>query len=190
MPHHASPPAATVGAASSHPLALLLRVTPNALHGIALARGFNLAVDRQALAARAADLEGRHIGIQIEDTGNHWCFRICRDRLYYVRSEIEDCDVRIRGSLEDFLRLALRLEDPDTLFFHRRLIIEGATETGLAVKNLLDSLDFDLEARLAELPGPAPAKRLAGKAVRSPAAQRVHRLVVRAIAPRDRSESI
>lgn len=183
MPHDASQPATTTGLRSPHPLALMLRVTPNALHGAALARGFNLAVDRQTLAARAVDLEGRHIGIQIEDTGNRWCFRICRERLHYVRSGLERCDVRIRGSLDDFLRLALRLEDPDTLFFHRRLVIEGATETGLAVKNLLDSLEFDLEARLADLPGPVPAKRLAGKALRSSTAQRAHRLLVRALAP-------
>ena len=43
-----------------------------------------------------------------------------------------------------FLLLASRQEDPDTLFFRRRLVIEGDTELGLAVKNLVDSLDPDL----------------------------------------------
>jgi predicted lipid carrier protein YhbT len=39
--------------------------------------------------------------------------------------------------------LVSRQEDPDTLFFLRRLMIEGDTELGLAVKNLLDSRDPD-----------------------------------------------
>lgn len=34
-------------------------------------------------------------------------------------------------------------EDPDSLFFQRRLRIEGDTELGLEVKNLMDSLDLD-----------------------------------------------
>ncbi|MGB7997639.1 MAG: SCP2 sterol-binding domain-containing protein, partial [Photobacterium halotolerans] len=36
-----------------------------------------------------------------------------------------------------------RKVDPDTLFFQRRLTMQGDTELGLAVKNLLDSLDLD-----------------------------------------------
>lgn len=49
-------------------------------------------------------------------------------------------DVTIRAKLDDYLALALRREDPDTLFFTRRLVVEGDTETGLAVKNALDAL--------------------------------------------------
>ncbi|MNP62413.1 SCP-2 sterol transfer family protein [compost metagenome] len=49
--------------------------------------------------------------------------------------------VTIRGNWRDFVLLASRHEDPDTLFFRRRLVIEGDTELGLAVKNLIDSLD-------------------------------------------------
>jgi predicted lipid carrier protein YhbT len=49
-------------------------------------------------------------------------------------------DVTIRASLPDYIALALRREDPDTLFFTRRLVLEGDTELGLLVKNALDSL--------------------------------------------------
>lgn len=44
--------------------------------------------------------------------------------------------------------LAQRQEDPDTLFFNRRLSMEGDTELGLVVKNTLDGLElpvFDLQ---------------------------------------------
>ncbi|HLV27960.1 MAG TPA: SCP2 sterol-binding domain-containing protein, partial [Burkholderiaceae bacterium] len=40
--------------------------------------------------------------------------------------------------------LIQRGEDPDTLFFSRRLVMEGDTELGLLVKNTLDALDMDV----------------------------------------------
>jgi predicted lipid carrier protein YhbT len=49
-------------------------------------------------------------------------------------------DVTVRASLADYAALALRREDPDTLFFTRRLVIEGDTDLGVALKNALDAL--------------------------------------------------
>jgi predicted lipid carrier protein YhbT len=40
------------------------------------------------------------------------------------------------------MRLAQRQEDPDTLFFNRRLSMEGDTELGLVVKNAIDALEL------------------------------------------------
>jgi len=51
-------------------------------------------------------------------------------------------DLRITGSLYDFMLLASRREDADTLFFQRRLKTEGDTELGLCIKNFLDSQDM------------------------------------------------
>jgi predicted lipid carrier protein YhbT len=62
-------------------------------------------------------------------------------------------DVRITGNVEDFWRLAARREDPDTLFFSRRLCMEGDTETGVHIKNLLDALDYDWELHFREVLG-------------------------------------
>jgi predicted lipid carrier protein YhbT len=61
-------------------------------------------------------------------------------------------ELSISASARDFLLLMSRREDPDTLFFSRRLVSEGDTELGLAVKNLLDALDP--EAVLRRLPAP------------------------------------
>jgi len=58
----------------------------------------------------------------------------------------------ISASARDFLLLLSRREDPDSLFFSRRLVSEGDTELGLTVKNLLDALDP--EAVLHRLPAP------------------------------------
>lgn len=49
-------------------------------------------------------------------------------------------DVTMRASLTDYVALALRREDPDTLFFTRRLVLEGDTALGLEIKNALDAL--------------------------------------------------
>jgi O2-independent ubiquinone biosynthesis accessory factor UbiT len=48
-------------------------------------------------------------------------------------------DVTVRARLADYLALARRREDPDSLFFSRRLVIEGDTALGLIVKNALDA---------------------------------------------------
>ena len=54
-----------------------------------------------------------------------------------------DEDVCISGELQDFTLLATRQADPDTLFFQRRIRVEGDTELGLGIKNTMDSMDWD-----------------------------------------------
>jgi predicted lipid carrier protein YhbT len=49
-----------------------------------------------------------------------------------------------------FVLLALRKEDPDTLFFDRQLVIEGDTELGLIVKNALDRVELPFRDRVLE----------------------------------------
>ncbi|MDF3865942.1 SCP2 sterol-binding domain-containing protein [Pseudomonas denitrificans (nom. rej.)] len=96
----------------------------------------------EPLANGAFDiLDGHWLRLEVSDLGLGWCFTHDRNGLRFA----DACtpSVTIRGSWRDFLLLAGRQEDPDTLFFRRRLVIEGDTELGLAVKNLIDSLDPD-----------------------------------------------
>ena len=53
-------------------------------------------------------------------------------------------DLTISASAYDFMLLARRQEDPDTLFFSRRLSMEGDTELGLLVKNTLDAIELPI----------------------------------------------
>lgn len=53
-------------------------------------------------------------------------------------------DLAISAHLQDFMLLAQRRQDPDTLFFNRRLLMEGDTELGLVVKNALDAMELPL----------------------------------------------
>ncbi|MFB6261882.1 MAG: SCP2 sterol-binding domain-containing protein, partial [Thiohalorhabdaceae bacterium] len=55
------------------------------------------------------------------------------------------------------LRLALGVEDADTLFFNRRLAMEGDTATGVYLKNFLDALEVDWDAHRAAVEAALPA---------------------------------
>ena len=94
-------------------------------------------------------LVGRRYAIRVKDLGLSLRFTVSQ------RGFAPDGgapDLTISASARDFLLLLTRREDPDTLFFSRRLVSEGDTELGLIVKNLLDALD--LEAVLQRLPAP------------------------------------
>ncbi len=60
----------------------------------------------------------------------------------------EVADVTICGDLMALTALCLGLEDTDSLFFSRRLLLTGDTSTGLMFKNILANLDFDLRSEL------------------------------------------
>ena len=152
-------PTLTLPHALLAPLRMPLRFIPAAVHAELFARAFNHLMRGQTLAGRLAALNGKTVGLHITDAPALLRFRIERGGL--TRHDGTDSDVTIRGSLEAFWRMATRTEDPDTLFFDRRLAIEGDTETGLHVKNLLDALDYDIEAHMRAVLGGAAAPLLA-----------------------------
>ena len=110
---------------------------PSLVLGEILNQALNpLIVDRSLLS-----LDGKHIAIIIEDLGLHLRFTLCRDK--FIPTSLKgESDLTLRSTLSDFYLLATRQEDPDTLFFNRRLVIEGETELGLIAKNALDSLEI------------------------------------------------
>jgi len=72
----------------------------------------------------------------------------------------ESPDVTISGDLMALTALCLGLEDSDSLFFSRRLLMTGDTSVGLLFKNILGRLDFDLRGELAERLGSRAAEVL------------------------------
>ena len=132
-------------------LLLPLRIIPDAVHAELFARIFNHLLRGQPLAARLPEIEGKSVCIHIRDAASQIHFRIEQGRLRPATAG--PADVRISGKVEDFWLLATRREDPDTLFFSRRLSIEGDTETGVHVKNLLDALDYDWESHFHDVLG-------------------------------------
>jgi len=87
-------------------------------------------------------LEGAKVRIRVTDLNIDWLISVESESFTPIERELDD-DVRISGESPDFILLATRQADPDTLFFQRRIRIEGDTELGLGVKNTMDSMDWD-----------------------------------------------
>ncbi len=94
-------------------------------------------------------LAGRRYAIRVKDLGLSLRFTVT-PRGFSPDNGAPD--LTISASARDFLLLLDRQEDPDTLFFSRRLVSEGDTELGLTVKNMLDAIDPDSVMR--QLPRP------------------------------------
>ncbi|GAA5106250.1 SCP2 domain-containing protein [Orbus sasakiae] len=95
----------------------------------------------QSLADGDLDfLENRWLKIEVRDLQLVWYISNVNNKLVVSRSEI--ADVSFSGNTNDLVLIATQRQDPDTLFFQRKLIVEGDTELGLCVKNLMDSIDL------------------------------------------------
>nr|WP_269134864.1 SCP2 domain-containing protein [Pseudescherichia vulneris] len=97
---------------------------------------------QQALAdGELAFLEGRWLSIEVRDIGLRWFTSVENEQL--IVRESAAADVSFSADASDLLMIAARKQDPDTLFFQRRLVIEGDTELGLYVKNLMDAIELE-----------------------------------------------
>jgi len=122
------------------PLAQVVSRLPVAPPSWAFAQVLNQMLRRGVLPADMSLLAGRRYEIEVRDLGLRLRFTATARGFHVAAAGTPD--LRLSASLADFARMMLREEDPDTLFFHRRLVIEGDTELGLVVKNLLDSVDW------------------------------------------------
>jgi predicted lipid carrier protein YhbT len=86
-------------------------------------------------------LENKWLKVTIKDLKLTWYLSFKQQLI--VQQNAPQTDVSFSATVNDLILIAGRKEDPDTLFFQRRLKIEGDTELGLEVKNLLDNIEFD-----------------------------------------------
>lgn len=87
-------------------------------------------------------LADQWLQISINDMGLTFFLSFQDDKLI-LSNQVSQADVCFSGNSKEFILLASRSEDPDTLFFQRRLMVEGDTELGLYIKNSIDGIDFD-----------------------------------------------
>lgn len=85
-------------------------------------------------------MQGRRLGIEVSDLGLRWVLTWADG---YLRVITDEPEASVRGSATDLLLLAGRLEDADTLFFQRALVLTGDTELGLTARNLLERLPWE-----------------------------------------------
>ncbi|MBP8133853.1 MAG: SCP2 sterol-binding domain-containing protein [Zoogloea sp.] len=130
------------------PLARLGARLPQLPPTLVLVGALNLALDRLLPRDTLEPLTGKRLLMKISDAGLALRFTFT-PRGFRPLSGSEAPDLTISATARDYLALALREEDPDTLFFSRRLLMEGETDLGLLVKNTLDAVDWDaLTARV------------------------------------------
>jgi predicted lipid carrier protein YhbT len=120
-----------------------------------LATALNAALAPQLPEDVRQRLQGRSFRIHVRDARLSFDFTWRGMRFVPLPRQARP-DLAISASGPDFLRMARREADPDTLFFGRRLAMEGDTELGLVVKNTLDALELPLLEQLGRLlRGPA-----------------------------------
>lgn len=122
---------------------ILDRQTPLALKQIIAEHPLNRLFGKAIAEGEFDSFDGRVIRLEITD-GPGISLGFWKSRLRIVEGI---GDATIRGSVTAFRQLAEQRQDPDQLFFQRQLVIEGDTELGLALKNLLDSLDWRVGLR-------------------------------------------
>lgn len=108
---------------------------------VLFAGALNFALARHIPVETFEALDGRPISIEVKDARVRFDL-VCKNGSFCAARQRSEVQLVISANAYDFVLLAQRKEDPDTLFFSRRLTMEGDTELGLLVKNSLDAIDL------------------------------------------------
>ena len=123
------------------PMGQLLSRLPAYPGSLLFVTGLNLALARMLAPDVTHMLLAKKLRLRVTDT--RWTFDFeCKNGRFSACQNKAEADLTISASAYDFVLLARRQEDPDTLFFSRRLSMEGDTELGLLVKNTLDAIEL------------------------------------------------
>jgi len=123
------------------PVAWVVARLPAGPPAFLLARALDAGVGRIVPRDAVVPLQGKRFALTVRDLGLTMHVDSTAAGFRVSRPPFAP-DLAIGATLADFIALARREEDPDTLFFARRLAIEGDTELGLVLKNLLDGIDW------------------------------------------------
>ena len=125
------------------PLGAILGRLPAFPGSLAFVTGLNLALAKQLAPDVTQMLSGKKLRLRVTDA--HWAFDFeWRKHRFVACHNTGEADLTLSASAHDFVQLARRQEDPDTLFFNRRLAMEGDTELGLLVKNTIDAIELPM----------------------------------------------
>ena len=123
------------------PVGKLLSLLPVYPGSMLFATALNLALNDNLPDDVRQSMAGKKLRIQVTDARLSFDFQWINGGFSACRNDTSP-DLTIGASAHDFLLLARRQEDPDTLFFSRRLSMEGDTELGLLVKNTIDAIEL------------------------------------------------
>lgn len=119
----------------------LLRRLPQRLHLM----GFGMVLacfiqKRPGLKARLAAIEGLTFLLDVTDIQKRYPFHVQKGKLCIVWGEGKKPDVTLRGDFESLWGLLRRRADADSLFFSRKLVVEGDVQASIFLKNILENL--------------------------------------------------
>jgi len=123
------------------PVGAVLSRLPAYPGSMLLVAAINFALAKQLPQDVKDMLRAKRLAIRVRDARVGFDFSWNGQRFVPAGTQAET-DLTISANAQDFLLLAQRRQDPDTLFFNRRLVMEGDTELGLVVKNALDALEL------------------------------------------------
>ncbi len=116
---------------------------PDYPHALILCTALNYAKKRGILPEDDLEfLQGKSFCVAMIDGGTSAFFTYDSAQQKFKPIAQQTADVYFKAKLSGFLQLLLRQEDPDTLFFKRHLQLEGDTELGLFIKNMLDAVEI------------------------------------------------
>jgi len=124
------------------PLSFPLKMVPLSIHNRVLVTAINRLFQQDLADGELDFLQGRIVHITVEDIGIEFRLTLNQGKLITANNRKKP-DLILKGTVYNFMLLASRREDTDTLFFSRRLHMQGDTELGLYVKNFLDGMDMD-----------------------------------------------
>lgn len=139
------------------PVARLLSRLPRFPGSVLFTSALNLALADQLPEDVRRALTGKSVSLRVTDAGIAFDFIFVGD-WFWARMALKEPDLRISASAYDFYRLARGRVDADTLFFSRRLVLEGDTELGVLVKYMLDALEWPSLGRRFRIPLPPPSR--------------------------------
>lgn len=125
------------------PLGGLLSRLPAYPGSLLFVTGLNLGLAKKLAPDVTHMLLGKKLRLRVTDV--QWAFDFEWLNGRFSASQNKGvADLTISASAYDFMLLARRQEDPDALFFSRRLSMEGDTELGLLVKNTIDAIELPM----------------------------------------------
>ncbi|WP_283107773.1 ubiquinone anaerobic biosynthesis accessory factor UbiT [Shewanella basaltis] len=117
-----------------------LAIVPERLKMSLISQILNLVLAEQIKSGDLLFLRDKSVGICVDDIDLQ--FQVSsNDKLLAL--PMSKSNVIFSANVPELLLVAAGKEDPDTLFFQRKLRIEGDTELGLEVKNILLSIELD-----------------------------------------------
>ncbi len=117
------------------------RFTPSWVGAIGAGVFIGLITDRNPeLKEMLKDLEGKVFLFEARDIGKRFYMIIREDGIHIQPHYRGTPHVTMKGTMDVLFNLLLGREDPDTVFFSRRLEITGDTAVAVHFKNILNSL--------------------------------------------------